>query len=113
MLGGALAHDLERLDKARLAVAAPVAARCTQQLRIEVAALSNLRGVGANDRELAVHELVDGDEAGRVEIDGARRALVAEDPRNLEGGRHDFGTDAVAVRNGDGDFRGHREISRL
>ena len=32
--------------------------------------------------------------------------------QDLEGGRHDFGADAVAVRNGDRGFGGHREIPR-
>src|SRR3954453_10578137 len=74
----AVAHDLQRLDVARLREARPVARGRPQQLFVEVAADVDLRRVRADDLDLAVEELVDRDEARRLEVDGRRRRLVAE-----------------------------------
>ena len=74
----AVAHDLERLDVARLREAAPVARRGAQQLLVEVVADLDLRRVGLDHLDLALEVLVDRDEARRAELDGRRRRLVAE-----------------------------------
>src|SRR3954453_3522950 len=92
----ALAYDLERLDVARLGEPAPVAGGRAQQLLVEVAPDRGLRAVGPDRLELAVHELVDGHEAGRPELDGGRRRLVAVDAGDAAG-RDERGVVHVAV----------------
>ena len=82
----AVADDLERLDVARLREARPVAGGRAQELLVEVAADLDLRRVGLDDLDLALEELVDRDEARRLELDGGRRRLVAEDARDAAGG---------------------------
>src|SRR5690349_1915309 len=58
----AVAHDLQRLDVARLREARPVARGRPQQLFIEIAADVDLRRKGADHLDLAVEELIDRDE---------------------------------------------------
>ena len=65
----AVAHDLERLHVARLAEARPVAGGGAQQLLVEVVADLDLRREGLDDLDLALEELVDRDEARRLELD--------------------------------------------
>ena len=60
----------------------PVARGRAQELLVEVAADLDLGRVGLDDLDLALEVLVDRDEAGGLELDGRRRRLVAEDPRD-------------------------------
>ena len=47
-----------------------------------------------------------------ADLDGFDVKARAGGLQNVQGGGHDFGADAVAVRDRDGGFSGHREISR-
>ena len=93
----ALAHDLERLDVARLREARPVARGRAQELLVEVGAHVGLRAVGADDLELALQVLVDRDEPRGLELDRGRRRLVAVDPRDAARGDERRAVDVAVV----------------
>src|ERR1044072_6779736 len=61
-VGIGVPHNLERFDIARLAEARRVARGRAQQLLVEVLADADLRREGADDLDLALEEVVDGDE---------------------------------------------------
>src|SRR4051794_28743123 len=84
--GVAVAHHLERLHVARLAEARPVAGGRAQQLLVEVLADPDLRPEGADDLDLALEEVVDRDEARRLELDAGGGRLVTEHARDAAGG---------------------------
>src|ERR1700761_9646763 len=67
-----VADHFQRLGVAGGGEAAPVARRRPHQLLVEVAADRGLRGVGVDQLQLALEEVVDRDEAVAAELDRRR-----------------------------------------